>query len=72
MHSSIDKYLEILRSKRCALATLKVVRQDLTHFVAWWEYTRRRMFDPALLVHKDPCDWRQARQRNDGAALIAV
>src|SRR5579859_6214152 len=58
--------------KRRAPATLKVVRQDLTHFVAWWEQTRRRTFDPALLRHEDLRDWRLARQRDDGAAPATI
>jgi len=53
MHPSIEQYLEVLHTKRRAPATLKVIRQDLTHFVAWWERTRRRAFDPALLRHED-------------------
>ena len=35
MHASIEQYLETLHIKRHASGTLKVVRQDLTHFVAW-------------------------------------
>jgi site-specific recombinase XerD len=72
LHSSIDQYLEVLHTKRRAPATLKVVRQDLTHFVAWWEHTLRRMFDPALLRHEDLRDWRLARQRDDGAAPATI
>ena len=72
MHSSLAQYLEVLHTKRRAPATLKVVRQDLTHFVAWWEHTRQRMFDPALLRHEDLRDWRLARQRDDGAAPATI
>ncbi len=72
MHASIEQYLEVLHTKRRAPATLKVVRQDLTHFVAWWEQTRRRTFDPALLRHEDLRDWRLARQRDDGAAPATI
>lgn len=72
MHSSLEQYLEVLRVKRRAPATLKVVRQDLTHFIAWWEQTRRRTFDPALLRHEDLRDWRMARQREDGAAPATI
>jgi hypothetical protein len=53
MHLSIEQYLESLHTKRRAPAALKVIRQDLTHFVAWWERTKRRAFDPALLRHED-------------------
>ena len=53
MHLSIEQYLESLHTKRRAPATLKVIRQDLTHFVVWWERTKRRAFDPALLWHED-------------------
>lgn len=72
MHSSLEQYLEVLRAKRRAPATLKVVRQDLTHFIAWWEQTRRRIFNPALLRHEDLRDWRLARQRDDGAAPATI
>ncbi len=51
---------------------MKVIRHDLAHFVAWWEGTRRRTFDPALLRHEDLRDWRVARQRDDGAAPASI
>jgi len=72
LHPSLEQYLDVLHTKRRAPATLKVVRQDLTHFVAWWEHTRRRTFDPALLRHEDLRDWRLARQRDDGAAPATI
>jgi site-specific recombinase XerD len=72
MHSSLEQYLAFLRTKRRTPATLKVVRQDLTHFIAWWESTRRRTFDPAFLRHEDLCDWRMARQRDDGVAPATI
>jgi site-specific recombinase XerD len=62
----------LLHAKRRAPATLKVVRQDLTHFLVWWEHTRQRTFDPALLRHEDLRDWRLARQRDDGAAPATI
>jgi hypothetical protein len=61
-----------LYTKRRASATLKVVRQDLIHFAAWWEHTRRRTFDPALLRHEDLRGWQLARQRDDGAAPASI
>ena len=72
MHPSIEQYLPVLHTRRRAPATLKVVRQDLTHFVRWWEQTRRRVFDLALLRHEDLRDWQVVRQRDDGAALEIV
>jgi site-specific recombinase XerD len=72
LHSSLEQYLEVLHTKRRAPATLKVVRQDLTHFVAWWEYTRRRTFDLVLLRHEDLRDWQLTRQRDDGAAPATI
>jgi site-specific recombinase XerD len=72
LHSSLEQYLEILRAKRRAPATLKVVRQDLNHFIAWWEQRCRRTFDPALLRYEDLRDWRLARQRDDGAAPATI
>jgi site-specific recombinase XerD len=72
LHSSLEQYLEVLYTKRRSPATLKVVRQDLTHFIAWWEQTRRRTFDPTLLRYEDLRDWRLARQRDDGAAPATI
>jgi len=72
MHSSIEQYLEFLHTKRRTPATLKVIQHDLTHFVAWWEITRRRIFDPALLEYEDLRDWRTVRQCDDGAAPATV
>lgn len=72
MHSSIEQYLQFLQKKRRAPGTLKVVRQDLTHFVIWWECARRRTFDPVLLRHEDLRDWRVVRQRDDGAAPATI
>src|SRR5258708_5801679 len=34
--------------------------------------TRGRIFDRALLRHKDLCDWRMARQRDDGVAPATI
>jgi site-specific recombinase XerD len=72
MHPSIEQYLEFLHTKRRAPATVKVIRQDLVHFVAWWESHRRRTFDPALLRYEDLRDWRTVRQRDDGAAPASI
>jgi len=72
LHPSLEQYLEVLHTKRRAPATLKVVRQDLTHFIVWWEHTRRRTFDPVLLRHEDLRDWRLVRQRDDGAAPATI
>jgi site-specific recombinase XerD len=72
MHPSIEQFLEFLHDKRRTPATLKVIRHDLAHFVAWWEGTRRRTFDPALLRHEDLHDWRAVRQRDDGAAPATI
>lgn len=72
MRSPLEQYLEILYVKRRASVTLKVVRQDLSHFIAWWEQTRRRTFDLALLRYEDLRDWRLARQRDDGAAPATI
>jgi site-specific recombinase XerD len=72
MHPSIEQYLEFLRTKRRAPATLKVIQQDLVHYVAWWEGIRQRTFDPALLRYEDLRDWRNVRQRDDGAAPATI
>jgi site-specific recombinase XerD len=72
MHPSIEQYLEVLHTKRRAPATLKVIRHDLAHFIAWWESARRRTFDPALLRHEDLRDWRSIRQCEEGAAPATI
>jgi site-specific recombinase XerD len=72
MHPSLEQYLEFLHTKRRAPATVKVIRHDLVHFVAWWESTRRRTSDPARLRHEDLRDWRSVRQRDDGAAPATI
>ncbi len=72
MHPSIDRYLTTLGQKGGSPLTLKATRQDLTRFVAWWDATRQRRFEPALLLDKDVRSWRVARQRDDGAALATV
>src|SRR5216683_1936082 len=72
MHSSIEQYLEFLHTKRRTPATLKVIQHDLTPLVAWWEITRRRIFDPALLEYEDLRDWRTIRQCDDGAAPATI
>jgi site-specific recombinase XerD len=72
MDSSIEQYLEFLRTKRRTPATLKVIQHDLTHFVLWWEGNWRRTFDPALLRHEDLHDWRTVRQSDDGAAPATI
>ena len=72
MHPSIEQYLAFLHTKRRAPATLKVICQDLTHFVAWWEGTRHRTFDPARLRYEDLRDWCVARQCDDGAAPATI
>ena len=72
MHPSIDRYLATLGRKGRSPLTLKATRQDLARFVAWWEATRRRRFDPALLLDTDVRSWRAARQRDDGAAPATI
>jgi site-specific recombinase XerD len=72
MHPSIEQYLQVLHMKRRAPGTLRVFRQDLTHFVTWWEQTRQRAFDPALLRYEDLRDWRISRQQDDGVAPATI
>ena len=40
--------------------------------MTWWERHAGRPFDPALLLHTDVRDWRQARQQGDGAAPATI
>src|SRR6266852_3056378 len=72
MNSSIEQYLESLHTKRRAPATMKVIRHDLAHFVAWWESHRCRPFDLALLRYEDLRDWRSVRQRDYGVAPATI
>ncbi len=72
MHPSIDWYLVTLERKGRSPLTLKATRQDLARFVVWWEATRHRRFDPALLLDRDVRAWRIARQRDDGAAPATI
>ncbi|MBA2362491.1 MAG: tyrosine-type recombinase/integrase, partial [Chloroflexia bacterium] len=51
---------------------LKAARTDLSRFVAWWETSRSRAFEPALVRHEDLRDWRGDRQRHDGAAPATI
>lgn len=67
MHHSIADYLKSLRARRLSPNTQKAVRADLIHFSSWWESSRRRSFEPALLLYEDLRDWRSSRQRDDGA-----
>jgi len=71
LYLSIEQYLNVLHTKRRAPATLKVVRQDLIHFVTWWEHARRRMFNPVLLRHEELRDW-LARQPGNGVAPTKI
>ena len=72
LHPSIEKYLEVLHTNRRAPATLKVIRQDLIHFVACVPTTRRRMFNLVVLRHEDLRDWRLAHRRDNGAAPATI
>jgi integrase/recombinase XerC len=72
MHASVERYLTTLAAQRRSPHTLRAVRLDLVRFVAWWEATRRRTFDPALLRQPDLLDWRRARQVDDGAAPATI
>ena len=49
-HEIIERYLETLRSRDVATATLKAARSDLAHLTSWWEIKHQRPFDPADLV----------------------
>ena len=68
MHDSISRYLAHLAEKGRSALTCKAVRGDLAGFAAWWEETRRRPFDPALLRESDLHTWRLYRQRDEAAA----
>jgi len=72
MHPSLDRYLATLGQKGRSPLTLKATRQDLARFVTWWEATRQRRFDPALLLDRDVRSWRVVRQRDDGAAPATI
>ena len=72
MHPSIADYLEHLTAQGRSPHTLKAARTDLSRFVAWWETSRSRAFEPVLVRHEDLRDWRADRQRHDGAAPATI
>lgn len=72
MHPSTDEYLALLQRKGRSPLTLKATRADLGRFISWWETTRRRQFDPSLLLEEDVRAWRGVRQRDDAAAPATI
>lgn len=71
IHPSLDAYLMHFAAAHTS-ATFRAARRDLTQFMTWWEQRRDRTFDPGLLRDRDLLDWRQARQRDDGAAPATI
>lgn len=65
---SLDQYLNYLQGKGRAPSTLKMVRQDVSHFITWWEHKRQRAFAPDLVRYEDFRDWRNERQQDRKAA----
>jgi site-specific recombinase XerD len=72
MDPTIDQYLALQQRKGRSPLTLKAARADLGRFVAWWETTRQRRFDPSLLLEEDVRVWRGIRQRDDAAAPATI
>jgi integrase/recombinase XerC len=68
MYSSLENYLNYLQSKGRATSTLKMVGQDVGHFIMWWEDNRQREFVPNLARYEDFRDWRDERQHDRKAA----
>lgn len=69
--TAIERYLATLEDRRTP-ATIRAARRDLTQFAAWWEQTRNRPFDPALLREVDFKRWQRARQVEDGMAPATI
>ena len=69
--SVIERYLASLEERRTP-ATIRAARRDLTQFATWWEQTRNRPFDPALLREVDLTRWQRARQVEDGMAPATI
>ena len=72
MHVSIEEYLSYLNEMRRSPLTLKAARQDLRHFVVWWEERRKRSFAPDMLLYRDVRDWQIRRQKQDGASPATI
>jgi integrase/recombinase XerC len=71
-HEIIERYLEMLRHREMAPATLKAARSDLAHLTHWWESKYQRPFDPADLVERDLRAWKADRQKSYGAAPSTI
>lgn len=63
MHSTLEAYLEELQARGRAPGTLKMIRQDVSAFIGWWERKRQRPFAANLLRYEDVRDWRNERQQ---------
>jgi hypothetical protein len=72
MHPPIVRYLEHLTARGRSPHTVRAARTDLSRFVAWWESSRSRSFEPALVRHGDLRDRRSSRQRNEGAVPMRL
>lgn len=67
MTTALTTFFTTLDDSALAPASCRAIRADLRQFVHWWEVSRARPFDPALLVDRDLRAWQRARQQEDGA-----
>lgn len=68
MESQLDSFLLAQQSAGMSPATLKALRSDLLHFMAWWEQARERPFALQHLAARDIRQWQQHRQQIDGVS----
>jgi integrase/recombinase XerC len=67
MTDALATFFARLDDAPLAVASRRAIRADLRQFVQWWETSRARPFDPALLIDRDVRAWQRARQQDDGA-----
>ena len=78
MNRLIDRYLHHLethttqRGRGPSSATIRGTRTDLRGFIRWWEETRGKIFDVALVIEDDLLDWQEYRQVHDGAKISTI
>lgn len=68
----VSMYLTHLTTQSISVATQRASRSDLTRFCTWWETKRQQPFDLKYVVDRDLRDWKQQRQRVDGAAPATI
>lgn len=71
-NSHIEDFLRAQNDRDLSPATLKALRSDLFHFIAWWERMHERTFALQQLVVRDIHQWQQYRQQVDGVSPTTI